>query len=73
MFAYADSVAQRCFQDMLLAEELDGEYKTMGASLIGHSSVKKVLWQITLNWDVKSHGANHVFVTTPTQLHPQTT
>ena len=31
--AYAHSFAQRCFQDMLKAEELDDEYETWGASL----------------------------------------
>ena len=32
--AYAHSFAQRCFQDMLSAEELDDEFQTLDASLL---------------------------------------
>ena len=31
--AYAHSFAQRCFQDMLKADERDDEYETLAASL----------------------------------------
>ena len=71
MFAYSDSFAERCFEHMFLAEELDGKYETLNASL---SELNKTVFcsekfmanYVTSAYIIKensqwSHGNNHVF------------
>ena len=49
--AYALSFAQRCFQDMLWAEELDDEYKTLGASML--ELIKRFFYSERFLWKIE--------------------